>query len=340
VTSPLPEVAPNGQPWPRASIVTPSYNQGEFLEETIRSVLLQGYPDLEYIVVDGGSSDDSVEVIRRYEPWLACWVSEPDRGQSTAVNKGWQRATGELLAYLNSDDLYLPGAVAGAAGELVSNPSAAMVHSDAMVVDPHGNKLYLWPSHPFDLAEMLCNWNYIRQPAALLRRAAIESVGFLDESLHMVMDYDLWLRIGLRFPIVYVRDACWAAIRTHHRAKTRARYHELWPELECVLERTFRDPALPPGIRGLYRRAIGRIYFGYIESDLRHPPDSSRPSARGVHGQATSARWFIHCLIQARAYLVRHPLLSAYALKEFAMRQVRPAHRTTSGKRPMSEGPI
>src|SRR4051812_31180515 len=98
-------------PWPRVSIVTPSYMQGDFLEETIRSVLLQGYPDLEYFIIDGGSTDRSVEIIRRYEPWLAGWVSEKDAGQPAAVNKGWNRASGDILAYINSDDWYYPGAL-------------------------------------------------------------------------------------------------------------------------------------------------------------------------------------------------------------------------------------
>jgi len=108
----LPDTMPGGDPWPRVSIVTPSYNQGQFIEETIRSVLLQGYPDLEYIIIDGGSTDESVEIIRKYEPWLAYWVTEADNGQAHAINKGFQWATGEIMAYLNSDDLYYPSVVA------------------------------------------------------------------------------------------------------------------------------------------------------------------------------------------------------------------------------------
>src|SRR5262245_21335405 len=107
----LPATLPDGAAWPRITIVTPSYNQAPFLEETIRSVLLQGYPNLEYIIIDGGSSDGSVELMRRYEPWLAYWVSEPDGGQSEAINKGWCSATGTVTTWLSSDDIYTPGAL-------------------------------------------------------------------------------------------------------------------------------------------------------------------------------------------------------------------------------------
>ena len=108
----VPAMRPHGSPWPRISIVTPSYNQGQFIEETIRSVLLQGYPDLEYIIIDGGSTDGTVDVIKTYEQWLTYWISEKDRGQSHAINKGFTKTSGQIGAYLNSDDFYLPGAVA------------------------------------------------------------------------------------------------------------------------------------------------------------------------------------------------------------------------------------
>ncbi len=121
-TPQLPERMADGSPWPCISVVTPSYNQGQYIEETIRSVLLQGYPNLEYIVMDGGSSDNSLEIIQRYSPWLTYWTSERDEGQADAINKGFERANGKLIAWLNSDDIYYPGTVASSARAFLDKP--------------------------------------------------------------------------------------------------------------------------------------------------------------------------------------------------------------------------
>ncbi|MBC7078479.1 MAG: glycosyltransferase, partial [Synergistales bacterium] len=126
---------------PRVSVVTPSYNQAQFIEETIRSVLLQGYPNLEYLILDGGSTDGSVELIRKYEPWLAYWVSERDEGQADAINRGWRRSTGEILAYLNSDDVYAPGAIHRAVIYLLAHPNAVAVVGSYKLIDAEGKVL-------------------------------------------------------------------------------------------------------------------------------------------------------------------------------------------------------
>ena len=125
----------NGNRWPLVSIVTPSYNQGQFIEETIRSVLLQGYPNLEYIIIDGGSTDNSVEIIRKYEPWLAYWVSEPDNGQSEAINRGWSISQGDILAWLNSDDMYTQNAIQTAVSTLQRHPEMTMIYGDTNVIN-------------------------------------------------------------------------------------------------------------------------------------------------------------------------------------------------------------
>jgi len=131
----LPDSMPNGKPWPKISIVTPSYNQGQFLEETIRSVLLQGYPNLEYIIIDGGSTDNSVKIIKEYEPWLACWVSEPDRGQSQAINKGFKKATGEIITWICSSDSYVPNAFQKISLIFADNQSVGAISGSCNVIN-------------------------------------------------------------------------------------------------------------------------------------------------------------------------------------------------------------
>ncbi len=152
----LPGTMPDGSPWPSVSIVTPSLNQRQFIEETIRSVLLQGYPDLEYIIIDGGSTDGSLEIIKKYEPWLAYRVSERDRGQSHAINKGWQRARGEILAWLNSDDTYNPGAIRCAVEALRANPGVAMVSSEMTYTDDSSRSFT--GSDPNPMSFTSCCW--------------------------------------------------------------------------------------------------------------------------------------------------------------------------------------
>ena len=129
----LPQSMPDGNAWPRVSIVTPSLNQGQYLEETIRSVLLQGYSNLEYIIIDGGSTDGSVEIIRKYEPWLNYWVSEPDKGQSHAINKGFRRSTGEIMAYLNGDDIYYPNTLHDVATNFLKSSKDILIGAENQV---------------------------------------------------------------------------------------------------------------------------------------------------------------------------------------------------------------
>jgi glycosyltransferase involved in cell wall biosynthesis len=190
----LPDRMPNGDLWPRISIVTPSYNHAPFLEATIRSVLLQGYPNLEYLVVDGGSTDESVDVLRRYEPWLAWWVSEPDQGQSHAINKGMARATGEILAWLNSDDIYEPGAFAQVARHFAAMPECRLLYGRGWNIDEAGAKTGRcdW-IRPFD-RRLFVTSNFILQPAAFWRRSLWEEAGELDVDCHWTMDWEWLLR--------------------------------------------------------------------------------------------------------------------------------------------------
>ena len=204
---------------PLVSIVTPSFNQAPFLEETIRSVLTQAYPRIEYIVVDGGSTDGSVEIIRRYADRLAYWVSEPDSGQSEALNKGFARSHGEIMAWLNSDDLYTPGAVGRAVAAFRANPDAAVVYGDCEYVDAEGRFVRPDRSRPFRRADALRGGHHFSQPAAFWRRFAWEAVGPLKTQYHYCMDLDLWMSMAARFDFVHVPEL-WARYRLHEASKT------------------------------------------------------------------------------------------------------------------------
>jgi glycosyltransferase involved in cell wall biosynthesis len=216
----LPETMPDGSPWPKISIVTPSYNQGQFIEETIRSVLLQGYPNLEYVIMDGASTDRSVEIIEKYAPWLLDWMSEADAGQGYAIDAGWQRGGGTILAWVNSDDLLMPDTLQAVASVFHRNKNAGFVHGIGELIDQDSRPLGQFFGSEFDLkATLLSSRNSVAQPSSFISRDALQQVGSLNCELHMSMDWDLWLRIGLYFPTIYVRQV-WSRIRSWEGSKT------------------------------------------------------------------------------------------------------------------------
>ncbi|MCJ7567847.1 MAG: glycosyltransferase [Anaerolineales bacterium] len=203
---------------PLVSIITPSYNQASFLEDAIRSVLEQDYPRIELIVIDGGSTDGSLEILQRYRDRLAHCISEPDQGQADAINKGFQLARGEIVAWLNSDDVYLPGAVKEAVNALRDFPDAGMVYADGLMVDAD---LVLLDRHyykPLSIVDLL-SFEVLLQPTVFMRRAVLEEVGWLNDAYHLILDHELWIRIACRYPIVHI-NSFWALERTHAEAKT------------------------------------------------------------------------------------------------------------------------
>jgi len=185
--------------WPKISIVTPSFNQGKYIEETIRSVLLQNYPNLEYIIVDGGSTDETLEIIKKYEPWLTYWVSEPDKGQSHAINKGLEKCTGEIFNWLNSDDWYMPGALFEVANAFLNHSTAQFVSGFENRIDQNGvvnlyTGTFLKPSieETIDLCE-------VAQPSTFFKLDTIKKVHGVSEDLHYIFDAEMWVKLLLQY---------------------------------------------------------------------------------------------------------------------------------------------
>ena len=216
---------------PLVSIVTPSYNQAIYLEETIRSVLEQDYPRIEYILIDGGSTDGSVEIIRKYADRIAYWVSENDRGQTDALNKGFAASHGSIVAWLNSDDTYKPGAVREAVEYLLGNPRIGMVYGDLDFIDEKGRVIGKFPAAQTDLAKLRRGYVHIPQPAAFFRAELWRQVAPLDPSFYFAMDYDLWVRLAGITQFQYLPGKTWANFRLHAGAKTIAADERCWPEM-------------------------------------------------------------------------------------------------------------
>jgi glycosyltransferase involved in cell wall biosynthesis len=222
---------------PSISLVTPSLNQGRFIRTTIGSVLAQGYPDLDYRVQDGGSTDGTLAVLREFEARVP-FVSEKDRGQADAINRGLSKATGEVLGYLNSDDVLLPGALAAVGEAFAANPELLFVWGRATYLDGAGRIVSPYLVKP-DAVERLADACFIAQPAAFLRRKVWEEIGPFDESLHHTMDYDYWLRIAARYPQSKMGflDRELAGCRMHADAKSVAGWSRALDEIFALVKR-------------------------------------------------------------------------------------------------------
>jgi glycosyltransferase involved in cell wall biosynthesis len=279
---------PDGSEWPRVSIVTPNYNYKRYLEATIRSVLLQGYPNIEFIIQDGGSTDGSTELIKRYEPYLTYWASEPNSAQSLVINRGLHRSTGSILAYINSDDYYAPDAFGIAAQVFHQEPEVDLINGRCRLVDQYGNKLGEQFGDITRLDEVLDLWNVwwkkrqFVQPETFWRRRIWEKVGDFRTDLHTVFDWEYWCRMLLAGGVVRRVDAEFACFRFQPSQKTQNAKRVADEEL-AVVKGWLWDPNIPlaPDKR--------RMLQGYwlFDCEFRKVAD-----AAVIQGQSALIRWF------------------------------------------------
>jgi glycosyltransferase involved in cell wall biosynthesis len=291
---------------PLVSIITPSFNQAAYLEQTMLSVLNQDYPQIEYIVIDGASTDGCVEIIKKHENKLAYWVSEKDAGQADAINKGFAKATGEIIAWLNSDDYYLSGAVSAAVKAFEENSDVVLVYGNMLSVDENGNTFNALNYSQLTLEDLLC-FQIIGQPAVFMRRAALEKAGGLNLAFHFMLDHHLWIRVAQQGKILRVNQT-WAAARHHAEAKNRAKAAEFGREAFRILDWAKTEPSLASALSRVSNRATAAAH----RVDARYLLDGNQPAA------AISA-WMKALFIHPPAALKRMNILVSSVLNLFGL---------------------
>lgn len=285
---------------PRVSIITPSYNQGRFIRATIESVLKQDYTNIEYIIMDGGSTDETAAIAKEYSTRLT-FISEPDRGQSHAINKGFRLARGEIVSWLNSDDILLPGAVAHAVHAFEQTPTLGAVYGEGYLIDYDGKiKSRFLATEPFDLWKLIYVSDYILQQTVYFRRAVFEEVGFINEDLHWGMDWEILMRIGKRYWIEYIPQYM-GCLREYAEAKTFSGGHKRFRELATIM-RSHGRMRYPPGYFSyglhtyqeiicrhvpisLLRHLISRAAFRYYSNKVFHGQGIYRDGSAGQHAK-------------------------------------------------------
>ena len=256
--------------FPKISIVTPSYNQAGFLERTILSVLNQNYPNLEYIVIDGGSTDGSVEIIKKYEKYLAYWVSEKDKGQSDAINKGFQKSTGEILAWLNSDDTYLSGTLFKVVKAFQENPNADLIFGNIYHVDEKDQRIGELRFTKFDFPTLIYESGNLHQTGAFWTREIYDKVGGINPKYRFCMDFDFFCRIAEKGNLVFIKDHL-ANFRIHKDTKSST---PSWLTIASTEHEDIKKRYLPKNISNLhlkYRRKFcqfRRLFLYLVQGDI------------------------------------------------------------------------
>lgn len=287
-----PPFMPDETPWPRVTIVTPSLNQGIFLEETIRSVLLQGYPNLEYIIMDGGSTDQSVDIIQKYSPWLSSWFSEKDEGQSSAINKGFKRAGGNYIAWLNSDDVFLPNVIRKVVERFCADPQAGMVYGQVDVINDVGLKVGIFEPVHYRFYDLLTMKIILPQQAAFFRKSVLEAIGYLREDLHYAMDMEFFIRIGKDYDIVAV-DETLAQFRLSMINKGIASKANWCLEFLKIVDDFFNDPDLKEDLINLRSEAYAGAYYRGAHTYLE------------VYQFGNACKWLFLAASHNRKYLIK-----------------------------------
>jgi glycosyltransferase involved in cell wall biosynthesis len=252
----LSEKIPDGSEWPCISIVTPSYNQGQFLEETIRSVLLQGYPNLEYIIIDGGSTDNSVEIIKKYEQYLSYWVSEPDKGQTDALNKGFRKVTGQLIGWQNSDDYYHSEAFVNAAKASVLFKDFDIIYGSTKYVNENGNFVRDYPVSSFNIYNLIPHINMCNQ-SMFFKRKIFDDNNFLDEDYYHCMDLEFFLKLAVKGYKFHFYPDIVGYFRLHNHSKAYKQYDIYARESVSIYKLIYNNTSLPINLR---KKALSCIY--------------------------------------------------------------------------------
>ena len=268
---------------PLVSIVTPSYNQGNFIEQTLLSVKGQDYQNIEHIIVDGGSNDQTLDILTGYKDQYALrWISEKDRGQSDALNKGFRLAQGSIIGWLNSDDTYLQGAVSSAVEFISANNEINWVHGKGYWIDEQGTVVGEYPVKAYNLEDLLIFGMHMVQPSIFFKRSVLDLTGGLDVSIHSTMDFDFMLRVSRYFRGTFIPKFI-ATRRIHKDAKSIAQANIFFRDYIRSLDKLFSDSDLPPKIVHLKKRAY---HHAYLVGGYQAFQDQDYKSARSLLKEA------------------------------------------------------
>ncbi|MBL8091480.1 MAG: glycosyltransferase [Anaerolineales bacterium] len=292
------------------SIITPSYNQAKYLGQTIQSVLTQDYPNIEYIVIDGGSNDGSVDIIKKYQDKFTYWVSEKDKGQAEAINKGFAKANGEIIAWLNSDDYYLPNTISQVVKTFEENPDAVLIYGNMLAVDENGKTFNSLNYKQLSLEDLIC-FQIIGQPAVFFRKSALQKTKGLNLDFHFLLDHLLWIELAQHGKMLHVNQT-WSAARYHAEAKNRAKAAEFGAEAFRILDFVKQDEKLNPIFEKVKKRAIASAY----RVNARYLLDGGLPA------KALSA-WFQALTIHPPTALSRMNIFVSSILNIFGLEKIR-----------------